>query len=219
MDSKGRISPVLLGLTTVFTTALVVANIIAGKLWATPIPGVILTAGVIIFPIVYIVGDVVPEVYGMKVARRVIWLGFGANLFAVLFFLLTLALPYPPFWQGQDAFTLVLGFTPRLLVASFIGYLVGTNANALTLTAIKKLTGPRWLWMRTIGSTLVGEGLDSLLFMSIAFYGVVPPEVLPGMIAAQWVFKSAYEVLATPLTYLVVNRVKRIERVDQFAET
>jgi hypothetical protein len=128
-------------------------------------------------------------------------------------------LPYPPFWQNQEAFAIVLGFTPRLLVASFLGYLVGTNANALVLTWVKSLTGPKHLWLRTTTSTIVGEGLDSLIFMSVAFYGIIPNEILPTMIASQWAFKSLYEFLATPLTYWVVNRVKRLEKVDQFAES
>lgn len=210
---KERHSTVLLALTALFCVALVVANIIAGKLWG--VWGIVLTAGVLEFPLVYIIGDVVPEVYGLQTARKVIWLGFLTNAFAVAFFLLTLALPYPPFWGGQTAFQTVLGFTPRLLLASFCGYLVGTNVNAWVLVAIKKLTGPKQLWVRTIGSTIVGEGLDSLLFMSIAFFGVVPGVALPGMIVAQWLFKSGYEIVATPLTYVVVNWVKRLEGITE----
>lgn len=206
---------ILAALIAVYSVALVVANIIAGKLWATPLPSVILTAGVIIFPIVYIIGDVVPEVYGLAVARRIIWLGFIANLIAVAAFWLTLKLPYPPFFEGQKAFEVVLGFTPRLLLASFLGYIVGTNANAWLLTLIKSVTGPKLLWVRTITSTIVGEGLDSLIFMSVAFWGIVPLLVLPVMIVAQWAFKVAYEVAVTPLTYWVVNRVKALEGVDQ----
>jgi uncharacterized integral membrane protein (TIGR00697 family) len=205
---------ILAALVAIYSVALVVANIIAGKLWATPLPSVVLTAGVIIFPIVYIIGDVVPEVYGLAVARRIIWLGFLANLIAVAAFWLTLRLPWPPFFEGQKAFEVVLGFTPRLLLASFLGYIVGTNANALVLVWMKKLTGPKLLWSRTIGSTIVGEGLDSLVFMSVAFWGIVPLAVLPGMIVVQWLFKTGYEVLVTPLTYVIVNKVKALEGVD-----
>jgi queuosine precursor transporter len=199
----------LIILAVLYSVALVVSNIIAGKLWQTPFPAIVLTAGVWLFPIVYIIGDVVPEVYGYATARKVIWLGFGANLFAVLFFLLTLKLAYPPFWTNQDAFVAVLGFTPRLLLASFVGYIVGTNANAWTLTLVKKATGEHYLWVRTISSTIVGESLDSLLFISIAFYGIVPTAALPTMIIAQAGFKILYEILATPLTYVVVNWFKR----------
>lgn len=200
----------LVVLAALFCVALVTSNIIAGKLFLAP-AGVILPAAVWLFPIVYIIGDVIPEVYGLAVARRVIFLGFAANLLAVAFFALTLALPAPGFWQGQAAFVSVLGFTPRLLIASFVGYLVGTNANALVLVLIKKWTHGRWLWMRTIGSTIIGEGLDSACFITIAYWGMVPPTVLPSMILAQASFKTAYEALATPLTYAVIGAVKRAE--------
>jgi hypothetical protein len=209
-EERKRWSFTLVMLTVLFVVSLIVANIIAGKLWEAPF-GIILTCGVFIFPIVYIVGDVVPEVYGLQVARKVIWLGFAANLFAVLFFLLTLGAAHPPFWEGQSAFQVVLGFTPRLLLASACGYLLGTNANAWVLVAIKKLTGSKWLWMRTIGSTLVGESLDSIVFMTIAFAGIVSWAVLPMMIFYQALFKTLYETVATPLTYVVVNKVKAIE--------
>jgi uncharacterized integral membrane protein (TIGR00697 family) len=207
---RKRNSDTLILLSVLFCTCLIVANIIAGKLIQLP-GGIILTAGVICFPIVYIIGDVVPEVYGLKTARRVIWLGFIANLIAVALFMITLLLPYPPFWQGQQAFQVVLGFTPRLLVASFIAYLVGTNANAWVMVKVKALTNSRYLWVRTISSTIVGEGLDSAIFMTIAFLGVVPLATIPGLIIAQAVFKTMYEVIATPLTYLVVGKVKKIE--------
>lgn len=204
-------------LTVVYCTCLIVANIIAGKMWATPIPGVLLTAGVFSFPLVYIIVDVVPEVYGYAVARKVIALGFVANLLAVMFFFITIAVPYPEFFANQLAFEAVLGFTPRLLLASFCGYLVGTNVNAWILTFIKRLTGTRLLWVRTIVSTLFGETIDSMIFMLVAFWGVLPAAALPGMIAAQAIFKTSYEILFTPLTYVVVNYFKRIEGVDQFA--
>jgi len=197
-------------LAMLFCVALVVSNIIAGKLYLAP-GRVVLPTAVWLFPIVYIIGDIVPEVYGLSAARRVIWLGFASNLFAVAFFELCLALPAPAFWKNQQAFETVLGFTPRLLAASFIGYLAGTNANAWVLVLVKKLTHGQWLWMRTISSTIIGETVDSALFMSIAFLGVTPLAVLPGMILAQALFKISYEVLATPLTYLLVGAVKRYE--------
>ncbi len=214
MTGKTKFSGLLMVLAVLFCTSLIVSNIIAGKLYAAPL-NLVLTAGVWLFPIVYIIGDVVPEVYGLKVARKIIWLGFAANLYAVVFFILTLKLPFPPFFQGQEAFNVVLGFTPRLLVASFIAYLIGTNVNAWMLVMVKRLTGKRFLWMRTISSTIVGEGLDSLVFILIAFYGIVPAAGLPMMILGQAGFKICYEIIATPLTYLVVNWVKKIENVDQ----
>lgn len=197
-------------LCVMFCTALIVSNIIAGKLWSAPF-GLTLTAGAVLFPIVYIIGDVMPEVYGLSTTRRAIWLGFAANLFAVTFFYICLMLPAPSFWQNQSAFETVLGFTPRLLLASLLAYLVGTNANAWVMVRMKALTKSRWLWSRTIGSTIVGEGLDSTVFMLVAFVGIVPVEVLPSMIVSQWFFKTMYEVVATPFTYLVIGWFKRVE--------
>jgi queuosine precursor transporter len=197
-------------LASLFCVALIVSNIIAGKLYSAPF-GLVLPAAVWLFPIVYILGDVIPEVYGLKKARQVIWLGFFLNVFAVAFFMLTLILPYPGFWPNQSAFQAVLGFTPRLLLASFVAYLVGTNVNAQVLVWIKKLTSEKYLWIRTIGSTIFGESLDSLLFISIAFYGSMPNIILGQMVLAQAGFKILYETLATPLTYLVVNYVKKNE--------
>lgn len=204
----------LVTLAAVYCVALVASNLIAGKLFLAP-GGIILPAAVWLFPIVYIIGDVIPEVYGLATARRIILLGFAANLLAVAFYGLTLALPAPGFWQGQSAFVTVLGFTPRLLLASFVGYLLGTNANAWVLVLIKRQTGGRWLWLRTIGSTIVGETLDSACFISIAYLGMVPPAVLPGMILAQSAFKTVYEALATPLTYTVIDAVRRAELAEQ----
>ncbi len=202
----------LVALAAAYCVALVVSNIIAGKLFLAP-GGIALPAAVWLFPVVYIIGDVIPEVYGLATARRIILLGFAVNLAAVGFFALTLALPAPAFWSGQEAFRAVLGLTPRLLLASIVGYLVGTNANAWLLVRIKRWTGGRWLWARTIGSTLVGETLDSACFITIAFLGTVPPATLPVMIAAQSAFKTAYEALATPLTYAVIGAVRRLEAV------
>jgi len=205
-----RFSILLIVLVVLGSVALVVSNIIAGKLWAAPF-GLILTTAELLFPIVYIVGDVIPEVYGLQVARRAILIGFAANLFAVVFFLICLQLPAPGFWTGQEAFKVVLGFTPRLLVGSFIAYLIGSNVNAWTLVKIKELTGTRFLWIRTIGSTIVGEGVDSFIFAIIAFTGVIPFSAVIAMSLSTWAFKTSYEALATPLTYLAVNWVKKVE--------
>jgi uncharacterized integral membrane protein (TIGR00697 family) len=211
---KSKVSILFVALATLFTVSLIISNIIAGKLWAAPF-GIVLTCGVFLFPIVYIIGDVVPECYGLATARKVIWLGFAMNLYAVIFFFLTLKAAYPPFFQGQSSFEVVLGFTPRLLVASFIAYLIGTNANAWTLVLIKKWTNGKYLWMRTIGSTIVGESLDSLFFITIAFYGILPSSALPMMIVYQASFKIIYEAIATPITYLVIGWVKKAEGIEQ----
>lgn len=198
----------------VFITCLITANIIAVKL--VGVFGFVFPAGVIIFPLGYIFGDVLTEVYGYSQARRVIWLGFLCNLLVVVAIWIAQMLPPASFWNGQTAYQQILGFTPRLLVASFLAYLVGEFANSFVLAKMKIATSGRWLWTRTIGSTLVGEGLDSLIFITVAFAGVTPLASLPSIIATQWLIKVGYEILATPLTYIAVNFLKRQEGLDTF---
>ena len=198
----------------IFVTCLITANLIAVKL--VSLGPLILPAGVVIFPLSYIIGDVLTEVYGFRRARSVIWLGFLCNLIFVVAVWLGGRLPAAPFWAEQQAYDRILGFTPRLLVASFAAYLVGEFANSVILAKMKVLTNGRWLWSRTISSTLVGEGLDSLIFITIAFAGLMSPAVLLTTVATQWLVKSAYEVVATPLTYAVVGFLKRVEGVDAF---
>jgi uncharacterized integral membrane protein (TIGR00697 family) len=197
-----------------FITSLLIANIIAVKLIA--VWGWVLPAGIIIFPISYILADILTEVYGYQRARRVIWLGFACNLLAVAAILLAQALPPADFWDGQAAYERILGYTPRLLAASFLAYLVGEFANAFVLAKMKIATRGRWLWIRIIGSTLVGQLLDSGLFITLAFAGVMPVEVLFTAILVQWFAKSAYEAAVTPLTYQVVKLLKRHEGVDVY---
>ena len=202
---------------TVFVTSLITANVISIKL--IQMGGLVFTAGVVIFPISYIFGDVLTEVYGYRRARLVIWLGFVCNLLAVAAIWLAQILPAASFWQGQDAFVQILGYTPRLLLASFLAYLLGEFANSFVLARLKIATAGKWLWLRTIGSTLVGEGLDSIVFISIAFAGTIPTAGLLTAIITQWLIKSTYEAAATPLTYLVVNFLKRTESLDTFDRT
>lgn len=198
----------------VFVTTLIVANITAVKLIG--FFGFVLPAAVIVFPISYICGDVLTEVYGYRVARRVIWLGFLCNLLAVVAIILGGLLPAAPFWDAQEAYERILGYTPRLLAASFIAYLVGEFANAIVLAKMKVATNGRFLWSRTIGSTLVGQGLDSLVFIVLAFIGTIPTSAMLAAVVTQWLVKSLYEALATPLTYIVVNRLKRSEGLDVY---
>ena len=208
-------SPWFTAVVALFVTTLLISNVIAVKLFA--LGPLVLPAGMVIFPLSYIVGDVLTEVYGYARARQVIWLGFGCNLLAVVIIEIALALPPAPFWApNQAAYETILGFTPRLLVASFIAYLVGEFANSAVLARMKILTRGRYLWTRTIGSTFVGEGLDSAVFISIAFFGIMPHGELLPAIVTQWLFKVAYETLATPFTYLVVNFLKRVEGVDMY---
>jgi uncharacterized integral membrane protein (TIGR00697 family) len=207
-------SPYFVAIVALFVTCLITANIISVKLitfirWDVP-------AGVVIFPLAYIVGDVLTEVYGYSTARRVIWLGFACNLLAVGAIALAGALPSPDFWDAQPAYDRILGYTPRLLAASFAAYLVGEFANAVILARMKVLTRGRFLWTRTIGSTIVGEGLDSLVFITIAFAGTIGMDAsaLRDLIGTQWLIKVGYAVVATPLTYVVVDFLKRVEGVD-----
>lgn len=198
----------------IFTTCLITANIIAVKLIS--VFGLILPAGIVVFPISYIFGDVLTEVYGYRQARRVIWLGFFCNLLAVAAIWIGQILPPAPFWDSQPSYERVLGYTPRLLGASFLAYLVGEFANSFVLAKMKIATQGRWLWARTIGSTLVGEGLDSLVFMLVAFSGTIPGPMLVTAIITQWLVKCAYEAGATPFTYLVVGFLKRREGIDVY---
>jgi len=197
-----------------FVTCLLTANVIATKL--VVVGGVVLPAGVVIFPVSYIVGDVLTEVYGYAVARRVIWLGFACNLLMVAAIWVAGELPPAPVWKGQAAYAEVFAQTPRILVASFLAYLVGEFANSFVLAKMKLATHGRWLWTRTVGSTIVGQGLDSAVFVTLVFAGVVPFAVLPGIVLGQWMVKVAYEAAATPLTYLVVGWLKARERMDAY---
>jgi uncharacterized integral membrane protein (TIGR00697 family) len=199
---------------SVFVTCLITANIIAVKIIL--LFGFLVPAGIIIFPLSYLFGDVLTEVYGYGAARRVIWLGFACNLLTVIaIYIAGLATP-APFWQGQAAYSAILGFTPRLLLASFIAYLVGEFTNSFVLAKLKIATKGRWLWTRTIGSTLIGEGFDTLIFITVAFWGIIPSSMLLTTILTQWVFKVAYEVVATPFTYLIVGFLKRKEGMDTY---
>ena len=202
------------GIVALFVTCLLTANITAVKL--VTIFGFLVPAGIVIFPLSYIIGDVLTEVYGYRQARRVIWLGFGCNVVAVLAIWVGQMLPAASFWDGQAAYERILGHTPRLLMASFLAYLVGEFANAFVLAKMKIATEGRWLWTRTIGSTLVGQGLDSLVFITLAFVGTIPLSGLVLAIVTQWLAKTAYEAVVTPLTYIVVRFLKRHEGVDMY---
>ena len=197
-----------------FVTCLLTANTMASKL--ITLGGVVLTAGIVIFPVSYVIGDVLTEVWGYGATRRVIWLGFACNALMVAALWLGGELPAAPFWKGQDAYEIIFSQTPRVLLASFLAYLVGEFANAFVLAKLKIATGGRWLWMRTIGSTVVGQGLDSVVFVTLAFAGVVPAGALVPIVVAQWMVKVLYEAAATPLTYAAVAWLKAREGLDAY---
>ena len=194
-------------LTGVFTASLIVSNIIAGKTF--DFFSFTLPCGVIIFPIIYIVNDVLAEVYGYEKARKVILLGFLMNLVAVICYNITILLPAPVFFENSDAFSVVLGSTFRLLVASFAAYLVGSLVNAKMMVVMKRWDEDK-LFLRCIVSTLFGEGLDAVIFIFIGFLGTMPFEALLLMIVAQALFKTIYEIIVYPLTRHVIGTVKAL---------
>ena len=198
-----------------YVTCLLLSNIIAGKMWAVT-ENITLPAAVILFPVTYIFGDIFTEVYGFKKARVIIWLGFACSFFAVGIYLITIALPHPGFWEGQEAYATVMGTTPRVAVASFAGYLFGEFSNSIVLSKLKVKTGGSMLWLRTILSTVVGEGFDSVIFITISFWGTMDNSTVLQMILFQYLFKVIYEVLFTPVTYKLVDVVKKKEGVDTF---
>ena len=194
-------------LTGIFTACLIVSNIIAGKTF--DFFSFVLPCGVIIFPVIYIVNDVLAEVYGYEKTRNVILLGFFMNLVAVICYTITIWLPAPVFFENSEAFSVVLGSTFRLLVASFAAYLVGSIVNAKLMVYLKKWDEDK-LFFRCIVSTLFGEGMDALIFITIGFLGTMPIEALILMIVMQALFKTVYEIIVYPLTRVVIARVKAL---------
>jgi queuosine precursor transporter len=201
-----------------FVTILVCSNLIGPakivQVDALPAFG----AGLLFFPISYVFGDVLTEVYGYAQARRVIWAGFAGLAFASFMASVVVALPPAPFWHHQSAYEVAFGTTWRIAGASMLAYFCGEFANSFVLAKMKLMTEGRWLWTRTIGSTIVGEAVDSALFYPLAFYGagIMPNEMLPAVMAAQFFGKVGVEVLFTPLTYKIVAALKRAENEDYF---
>ena len=197
-------------LTGVFTACLIVSNIIAGKTF--DFFSFTLPCGVVIFPVIYIVNDVLAEVYGYEKVKRVILLGFLMNLVAVVCYNITILLPAPVFFENSQAFSVVLGSTFRLLVASFAAYLAGSIVNAKMMVKLKGWDEDR-LFLRCILSTLFGEGLDAVIFIFIGFWGTMPLDALLLMIAAQALFKTVYEIIVYPLTRYVIGAVKGLPEI------
>jgi len=206
------VSPRLVVIIAVFITCLITANVIAVKIIA--LGSIVLPAAIFVFPVSYIFGDILTEVYGYRWSRRVIWLGFLCNLLFVFFAWIGQRLPAAPFWTGQAAYESILGYTPRLLAASFSGYLVGEFVNSFILARMKVLTRGRWLWSRTIGSTVAGQGLDTAVFITLAFWGT--PGFSLVLVMSHWLAKVFIEALATPLTYAAVGYLKRRENLDTY---
>jgi uncharacterized integral membrane protein (TIGR00697 family) len=205
-----------------FVVILVCSNLIGPAKIAqldVPVLGAItFGAGVLFFPISYVFGDVLTEVYGYARSRRVIWAGFAGLGFASLMSFVVVALPPAPFWHNQDAYEIAFGSTWRISLASMLAYFCGEFVNSFVLAKMKIMTQGRWLWMRTIGSTIFGEGVDSLLFYPLAFYGtgIIPDDKLPLVMLAQFVAKVGVEVVFTPGTYAIVGALKRAEQEDYY---
>jgi uncharacterized integral membrane protein (TIGR00697 family) len=205
-----------------FVTILICSNLIGPAKIAQldlPLIGTVnFGAGVLFFPISYVFGDVLTEVYGYARARRVIWAGFAGLAFAAVMAAVVVALPPAPFWHNQPAYEVAFGTTWRIAGASMLAYFCGEFANSFVLAKMKILTAGRWLWTRTIGSTIVGEAVDSALFYPLAFYGsgIIPNDKLPLVMLSLFIAKVAVEVVFTPVTYKIVGALKRAEQEDHY---
>ncbi len=205
-----------------FVTVLVCSNLIGpAKIAQVDLPWIgafTFGAGVLFFPISYVFGDILTEVYGYARARRVIWCGFAALAFASVMALVVVALPPAPFWPHQAAYEVAFGSTWRIVGASMIAYFCGEFVNSFVLARMKVATNGRWLWSRTIGSTVAGEAVDSALFYPLAFYGsgIIPNDKLPVVMLAQFVVKVGVEIALTPVTYKIVGALKKAEKEDYY---
>lgn len=209
VNNKNKYSEIFLIISIMFVVCTLLSNILCSKIIS--IFGINCTAGILIFPISYIIGDILTEIYGYKKSQKIILFGFIFNAFATLIFFLAIKLPFPNFWTNQEAFELILGNTFRVYIASVLGYLIGGLTNSFIMHYIKNNTKIKFLWFRTIISTILGEGLDTIIFLTISFWGIYSNHDLMFMILYQSLFKILYEVLFTPFTYLAINKIKKIE--------
>jgi uncharacterized integral membrane protein (TIGR00697 family) len=201
-------------LVALFVAVLLISNIASTKiltLWKFTFDG-----GTLLFPLSYIFGDILTEVYGFRRSRRVIWLGFFAALLMSLVLFIVQQLPAAAEWPNQQAYEAILGFVPRIVIASLLAYFAGEFTNSVILSRLKIYTKGKYLWTRTIGSTLIGEGIDTFVFCWIAFYGTLPASVFWAVLVSNYIFKCSVEIVFTPLTYLVVGFLKRKEKADVY---
>lgn len=211
---KENISKIFLIFTSIYITLILISNILAGRLIA--IGSISLTGAVIVFPFTYILSDIFTEVYGFNKNKKIIWLSFMCNLIMVLVFMAVLKLPYPDTFKNSEEYNLVLGTTPRNLVASLAGFLFGNFLNSIIMSKLKVITKGKLLALRTITSTIFGETIDTIIFITIAFWGQFSNEILLLMIINQAIFKILIEIIATPITYKTINKVKKIENEDVY---
>ncbi len=211
VEHQTKFLPIITGL---FVAVLIISNIASTKI--AEIGLLVLDAGTILFPLSYIFGDILTEVYGFKKARQVIWTGFiSLMIMSIVFFIVGL-LPSAGGWENQQAYDLILGVVPRIAIASMIAYFAGEFSNSYLLAKMKIITKGKKLWARTISSTIVGQGVDTLLFSVIAFYGVLPMDIFITLIISNYIFKVGVEILFTPITYQIVGFLKKQEHQDVY---
>lgn len=197
-----------------FVAVLLISNIASTKM--VNVGPFVFDGGTILFPLAYIFGDILTEVYGYKKSRKVIWTGFVWIFIASGIFYIVDVLPHPNDYPFAESFHNILGQTPRIVLASLVAYFVGEFANSFVLAKLKVITNRKHLWIRTISSTLVGEGLDTILFIAVAFYGILPTGLLISVFVSNYIFKVGIETVLTPITYIIVNHLKKIENEDYF---
>jgi len=202
-------------ITAAFVAVYIISNVVTAAKWVTLGPFVF-DSGTILFPISYIFGDILTEVYGYRKSRQVIWMGFGAIALMAIVFAVVGILPPAPGWENQEAYNKIFSTTPRVVVGSMVAYFAGEFSNSYVLAKMKLATRGRWLFSRTIGSTIVGEGVDTLIFPFIGFAGVLPMTTLFAGVVSNYIFKVGFEVIATPLTYAIVRYLKRVEKSDVY---
>lgn len=197
-----------------FVAILLISDTVAVKI--IQVGPLSLTGATFIFPISYIFGDILTEVYGYKASRKIIWAGFWTLILMSFFYWFVQILPSAPFWNNQHAYEIILGAVPRVVLGSIVGYFFGEFSNSYVMSKMKILTSGKYLWTRTVGSTIVGEAVDSFLFIFIAFLGIIPVSGLFAMIFSIYIIKVIYEILITPVTYLIVRKLKQFEGIDVY---
>ncbi|HEX8443947.1 MAG TPA: queuosine precursor transporter [Allosphingosinicella sp.] len=204
----------LLPITGLFVSTLLISNTLDTKIFA--VAGLELPAGIILFPLAYVFGDVLTEVYGYATSRRTIWTGFACLILMVSFYEIARALPPSPSWPGQPSFDAIFSHVPRIVLASIVAYLCGEFVNSYIVAKLKVRHNGRHMALRFVASTIFGQAVDTTLFVLIAFWGVLPPSVLLPIILSGWAVKVGWEIVALPLTVIIVRRIKRIEQEDAF---
>jgi uncharacterized integral membrane protein (TIGR00697 family) len=201
-------------ITALFVAVVLISNVASSKMLV--LGPFTFDGGTILFPISYIFGDILTEVYGYRRSRQVIWTGFGCALLMAAVLAIVGYLPPAAGWENQDAYIKILGTTPRIVAGSLIAFFAGEFSNSFILAKMKLFTRGRWLFTRTIGSTLVGEGVDTILFVMVAFAGTLPSSLLTAVVISNYIFKVSFEVVVTPLTYAIVGSLKRAEKTDVY---